>query len=154
AELFGNQANYPNSGSPERPGLLGQANGSTLFLDEIADLPQDLQSHLLRVLDSGGQYHRLGEARARRADVRVLGATGRSPDLLRQDFAARFKLRIDVPNLASRREDIPLIVRHLLSTSLLNAASEEDGGPPKPRRPSCGLMKELVLRTYRTNVRE
>jgi len=51
AELFGNVQNYPNVGMPERPGLIGQAHDSTLFLDEIGELPIDMQAHLLRVLD-------------------------------------------------------------------------------------------------------
>src|SRR5262249_52388775 len=94
AELFGTAANYPNTGSPERPGLFGQARGSTLFLDEIGELPQDLQAHLLRVLDGAGEYQRLGESRSRTADVRLIGATNRSIDALKIDFAARFKLRL------------------------------------------------------------
>ena len=59
---------YPNVGMPERPGLIGTAHESTLFLDEIAELPLALQVRVLRVLDSG-EYPRLGEASARRAPV-------------------------------------------------------------------------------------
>ncbi|HEY3496959.1 MAG TPA: sigma 54-interacting transcriptional regulator, partial [Polyangiaceae bacterium] len=66
AELFGTQRGYPNPGAPERPGLVGEAAGGTLYLDEIGELPTDQQAHLLRFLD-GGEYHRLGEARARTA---------------------------------------------------------------------------------------
>jgi hypothetical protein len=75
AELFGTARNYPNVGAPERPGLIGEADGSTLFLDEIGELPAALQAHLLRVLDAGGAYQRLGDARPRRADLRVVAAT-------------------------------------------------------------------------------
>src|SRR5262249_39430583 len=67
AELFGNVRSYPNPGTPERAGLIGQAHRSTLFLDEIAELPVSLQAHLLRVLDEG-DYQRLGEATARKSD--------------------------------------------------------------------------------------
>ncbi len=76
AELFGNLRNYPNPGTLERPGLIGQANGSTLLLDEFAELPPSLQAHLLRVLD-GGEYQRLGEAVSRRSDFRLVAATNR-----------------------------------------------------------------------------
>ncbi len=59
AELFGHARNYPNAGMPERPGVVGEAAEGTLFLDELAELPPALQTHLLRVLDSG-EYHPTG----------------------------------------------------------------------------------------------
>src|SRR5262249_38405316 len=114
AELFGNAKNYPNPGMIEREGVVGEADGSTLFLDEIGELPAALQAHLLRVLDRGGEYQRLGEPRVRRADLRVVAATNRSIDELKHDLAARLTLRVEVPSLADRREDIPLLARHLL----------------------------------------
>ena len=55
---------------PERPGVIGEADGSTLFLDEIGELSTDLQAHLLRFLDARGEYQKLGDARRRTADVR------------------------------------------------------------------------------------
>ncbi len=114
AELFGNVKDYPNPGMPERAGLVGMADQSTLFLDEIAELPEALQSHLLRVLDSGGDYQRLGEARNRRADLRLVAATNRSVGEIKHDLLARLKMRIELPGLSDRREDIPLIARHLV----------------------------------------
>ncbi|HYQ27036.1 MAG TPA: sigma 54-interacting transcriptional regulator [Polyangiaceae bacterium] len=156
AELFGNVLNYPNVGSPERPGLIGQAQGSVLFLDEIGELPHDLQAHLLRVLDSGGEYQRLGEVRARTADVRIIGATARSPEQLRLDFGARFRLRLDVPGLDERREDIALVARHLLTQGaksdplaerLFQAKGQSFGVTP-------ALMRFLVTHRYRAHVRE
>jgi len=115
AELFGTAKNYPNAGSPERVGLLGEANGSTLFLDEIGELPPEVQAHLLRVLDRDGEYQRLGESTVRRSDVRVVAATNRDASALKHDFLARFPARIAAPPLTVRREDIPLLVRHLLT---------------------------------------
>jgi DNA-binding NtrC family response regulator len=156
AELFGNVPNYPNVGSPERPGLIGQAEGSALFLDEIGELPHDLQAHLLRVLDSGGEYQRLGEARSRTADVRIIGATARSPEQLRLDFGARFRLRLDVPGLEERPEDIPLLARHLLTQCaqsdplaerFLHSKGESFGVTP-------ALVRFLVTHRYRAHVRE
>ncbi len=114
AELFGNARNYPNAGMRERNGLVGEAHGGTLFLDEIGDLPEELQAHLLRLLDAG-EYHRLGEDQAKHADVRLLGATNRGEASLKHDLAARLKLRIAVPGLNERREDLPLLARALLT---------------------------------------
>jgi DNA-binding NtrC family response regulator len=114
AELFGCAKGYPNAGTPERPGLIADADGGTLFLDEIGEMPQHLQAHLLRVLDSGGQFQRLGETRERRSDLRLVAATNRPLDALKHDFAARLAIRVVIPGLRERREDIPLLLRHLL----------------------------------------
>lgn len=113
AELFGNLRNYPNPGMAEREGLVGAATDSTLFLDEIGELPEAQQAHLLRVMD-GGEYQRLGESRARKANLRVVGATNRSESHLKPDFAARFRHRLHVPDLDARRDDVPLLAGHLL----------------------------------------
>ena len=114
AELFGNVANYPNAGMAERPGLIGEADGSTLFLDEIGELPDALQTHLLRVLDDGGEYQRLGDARRRHADLRLIAATNRPVRQLKHDLAARLRLRVHLPGLNERPEDVPLLARFLL----------------------------------------
>ena len=113
AELFGNAPSYPNAGMAERPGLVGEADGSTLFLDEIGELPVELQTHLLRLLD-GGDYQRLGDARRRTADLRVVGATNRPTGQLKADLAARFPLRVHAPGLHERRDDVMLVARHVL----------------------------------------
>ncbi len=113
AELFGNIRNYPNPGMPARPGLLGEAHGSTLYLDEVGELPHALQAHLLRVLDNG-EYQRLGEARPRVADVRFIGATNRNLGDLKHDFLGRVTHRVRVSGLNERPDDVPLLARHLL----------------------------------------
>lgn len=115
AELFGNAKNYPHSGSPERPGLVGEADGTSMFLDEIGELPEELQARLLRVLDRDGEYQRLGESKVRHSDMRVIAATNRPLDALKHDVLARFGARIEIPPLADRREDIPLLARHVLA---------------------------------------
>jgi len=161
AELFGNIAGYPNAGMPERPGLLGKAHGSTLFLDEIGEMPTDLQAHLLRVLDAG-EYQTLGDARTRVADVRLVAATNRAASDLKLDLAARFPLRIEVPSLSDRIEDVPLLARHIVRriaaedpkvaerfltpTSAGNALGEP--------RFSAELIRALVVNDYQTHVRE
>jgi DNA-binding NtrC family response regulator len=114
AEVFGNAKNYPNPGMAERRGLVGEADEGFLFLDELGELPLELQSHLLRVLDCGGEYQRLGESTSRRSDFRLLAATNRDLGQLRRDLVARLTLKIQLPALAERREDIPLLMRHLV----------------------------------------
>jgi two-component system nitrogen regulation response regulator GlnG/two-component system response regulator HydG len=118
AELFGNVKDYPNPPMPERPGLLGEASGGTLLLDELGELPQEIQAKLLRVLDDAGQYRRLGEGFARRADVRVIGATNRPVERFRGDLFARLKQRAELPRLRDRPEDIPLLAQHRLRVLL------------------------------------
>jgi len=115
AELFGNAKNYPHAGSPERPGLIGEADGTTLFLDELGELPEELQARLLRVMDRGGEYQRLGESRPRTSNLRVVAATNRPLDALKHDVLARFGARVEIPPLNERKEDVPLLVRHLLA---------------------------------------
>jgi transcriptional regulator with GAF, ATPase, and Fis domain len=156
-ELFGNAKNYPNPGTPERPGLFGQALDSSLFLDEIAELPQALQTHLLRVLDRG-EYQRLGEAQSRHANVRLIGATNR-PALLRSDLAARFKIGIHSPGFDERREDIPFLV-HVSLRSMASARASSalrffpnEDLEDEPRV-SLALMLMLVRRRYVTHFRE
>jgi two-component system nitrogen regulation response regulator GlnG/two-component system response regulator HydG len=159
AELFGNAKNYPNPGTPEREGIIGEADGTTLFLDEIGELPSALQAHLLRVLDRGGEYQRLGESRIRRADLRVVAATNRAVAELKHDFAARFTLRVEVPALSDRLADVPLLIRHVL----VHAAAGNDeirrrfcevtalGVEP---RVAAALVDRLLRHSFRTNTRE
>jgi DNA-binding NtrC family response regulator len=155
AELFGNAKGYPNPGMAERKGMIGAADGGTLFLDEFADLPAGAQAHVLRVLD-GGQYHRLGEDKARHSQFRLVAATNRPESSLRADVLARFDFRIETPELAERREDIPLIALQLLRSMLLDNRDLQTrffsaAGVP---RLSEGFARRLVQRAYRANVRE
>jgi DNA-binding NtrC family response regulator len=160
AELFGNAKNYPHAGSPERGGVVGEAEGGTLFLDEIGELPHSLQGHLLRLLDRDGEYQRLGEARSRRADVRLVAATNRPLDALKHDLAARFSARVSIPPLAARRADIPLLVRHILRRFAVETPSlvarlfdENDGAPPEPRiEPE--LIDALLRHAFTHHLRE
>jgi two-component system nitrogen regulation response regulator GlnG/two-component system response regulator HydG len=155
AELFGNAPNYPNAGMAERPGLVGDADGSTLFLDEIGELPSELQSHLLRLLDCG-DYQRLGDARRRTADLRVVAATNRPPAQLKPDLAARFVLRVRTPGLHERREDVPLVARHLLRTLArgTDALAERLRARAGEPRLSCELAVTLGHHLYTLHVRE
>jgi DNA-binding NtrC family response regulator len=160
AELFGNAKNYPNPGMTERAGLIGQADGGTLFLDEIAELPFDQQAHLLRVLDGDGEYQRLGDPEARRSSFILVAATNREVGALKHDVAARFPLRVELPSLDARREDIPLLVRHLLL--LAAKRSPQIGGRFVFGRPGGraevrvdpALVEALLGKSYETNIRE
>lgn len=156
AELFGSARNYPNVGSPERPGLVGEADGSSLFLDEIGELPVALQAHLLRLLDQGGEYQRLGESKLRRADLRLIAATNRAPESLKHDFLARLTSRVALPGLDERPDDVPL----LFSAALRRAAVDNpavysrffgaDGLP----RVHPDLIEALVRHRYTLHIRE
>ena len=144
---------------PERNGLIGAADGGTLFLDEIGELPGELQAHLLRVLDARGEYHRLGEATPRRSDFRLVAATNRERSSLKHDLASRLAVDVHAPSLAERREDIPLLARHLVlrlaerspaAAGRFVAATAE--GPTV--KLSAALVEHLLRRSYPGNVRE
>jgi two-component system response regulator HydG len=159
AELFGNVRNYPNPGMADRAGLIGEAHGGFLFLDEIGELPNELQARLLRVLDSGGEYQRLGESTPRHSDFRLLAATNRDPGQLKHDLLARLTVRIELPPLAQRREDIPLLVRHLVLLAA-DKSPEVAGrfvGPRGERRTEVRvdamLIDELLRRDHVGNTR-
>jgi DNA-binding NtrC family response regulator len=159
AELFGNAKNYPNPGMAERAGLLGEAHDSTLFLDEIGELSTTAQAHLLRVMDQG-DYQRLGEAKQRRSDFRLIAATNREPSALKQDFAARFPLRVRLPGLNERLEDVPLLLRRILlrlceaSDGLVDRFFEMRHGAVAEPRVEPELVEWLMRHRYTTHVRE
>ena len=159
AELFGNAKNYPNPGMAERAGLVGESSEGTLFLDEIGELSLELQSHLLRVLDAG-EYQRLGDVLTRRSDFRLVAATNRDPRLLKHDLLARFVGRVDLPGLDERREDVPLLARHLLLRAANRSPelaghfiARSESGYAYPRL-DPSLVMRLLRRSYATNVRE
>jgi DNA-binding NtrC family response regulator len=157
AELFGHARNYPNAGMPERQGLVGEAAGATLFLDEIGELSSTMQTHLLRVLDRG-EYQRLGDSKLLVSDFRLIAATN-DPTRLRHDFAARLKLSIEMPTLNERLEDVPLLVVHSLrkiaaSNPDLRTRLFSDGDLSVEPSVAIAFIDALVRRSYRTNVRE
>ena len=159
AELFGNVKNYPNAGMPARPGLVGEADGSTLFLDEFAEMPEAMQAHLLRFLETQ-EYRPVGEAKYRHAEVTVIAATNRELSRIKHDILARFPFRIEVPGLEDRREDIPLLVYHLLPHKMARRDSSiperffDRGDGRDTPRVTIELMAWLVTHSYDTHVRE
>jgi two-component system nitrogen regulation response regulator GlnG len=123
SELFGHEKGAFTGAHERRIGRFEQANGGTLFLDEIGDMPAELQTRLLRVL-SEGKFYRVGGREQVNVDVRVLAATNQDLEKrvangqFREDLYHRLNvIRIDIPSLRQRREDIPLLVKHFLSAS-------------------------------------
>jgi DNA-binding NtrC family response regulator len=120
SELFGHVKGAFTDAKADRVGRFEMADGGALFLDEIANVPTNLQPKLLRVLETG-EFERVGSSRTRRADVRVLSATNAdvrqevASGRFRQDLLFRLNtIEIQVPPLRERREDIPLLADHFL----------------------------------------
>src|ERR671929_259058 len=123
SELFGHERGAFTGAQAMRRGRFEQAEGGTLFLDEIGDMPPDLQTRLLRVL-SDGQFYRVGGHTPLAANVRVIAATHQELEsrvkqgLFREDLYHRLNvIRLRLPLLRERREDIPLLARHFLAKS-------------------------------------
>src|SRR5690606_33036198 len=123
SELFGHEKGAFTDARENRAGLFELAEGGTIFLDEIGDLPLELQSKLLIVVEQG-TYRRLGGSKERRAHARVVAATNH--DLARQVEAGRFRadlyyrlnaLTITIPPLREREGDALLIARSLLKVA-------------------------------------
>jgi two-component system response regulator AtoC len=151
-ELFGHVPGAFTGATKGASGLFEEADGGTLFIDEIGEMSLDLQKAFLRVLESG-EFKRLGEARSRRADVRVIAATNRelatdvADGRFRQDLYYRLNVfTLTVPPLRERREDIPLLVDHYLRRK----------GPHRgpPRRVADEAMATLLAHDWPGNVRE
>jgi len=121
SELFGHVRGAFTDAKADRVGRFELADGSTLFLDEIANVPSSQQAKLLRVIETG-EFERVGSSRTRKVDVRIVSAT--NADLAAEVEAGRFRqdllfrlntIEIVLPPLRDRREDIPLLARHFLA---------------------------------------
>ncbi len=120
SELFGHVKGAFTDAKSDRVGRFEMAEGGTLFLDEIANISPNLQSKLLRALETG-EFERVGSSRPRRADVRIFSATNANLETevaegrFRQDLLFRLNtIEIRLPALRDRREDIPLLAAHFL----------------------------------------
>ncbi len=120
SELFGYKRGAFTDAKTDKPGLITKAEGGTIFLDEIGDLPPETQVKLLRLLQER-EYHPLGSVDTRQADVRVVAATNRdlsslvSQGQFRDDLYFRLAVvRLSIPPLSERRQDIPLLIEHFI----------------------------------------
>jgi len=130
SELFGHERGAFTGAQTMRRGRFEQAEGGTLFLDEIGDMPFDLQTRLLRVL-SDGHFYRVGGHDSLKSNVRVIAATHQNLEtrvaegLFREDLFHRLNvIRLRLPSLRERREDIPLLARHFMQTSAKSLGME------------------------------
>ncbi|MDQ8935565.1 nitrogen regulation protein NR(I) [Acinetobacter rudis] len=144
-ELFGHEKGAFTGANTQRQGRFEQANGGTLFLDEIGDMPFETQTRLLRVL-ADGEFYRVGGHIPVRVDVRIVAATHQ--DLEKQVQAGRFRedlyhrlnvIRIHIPKLVNRAEDIPMLAQHFLA----RAGKELDVSPKILRQETQDYMKQL-----------
>ena len=153
SELFGHERGAFTGAQSLRRGRFEQAEGGTLFLDEIGDMPAELQTRLLRVL-SDGTFYRVGGHQSIRANVRVIAATNQDLEsrvregLFREDLYHRLNvIRLRLPSLRERREDIPLLARHFLAKSARELGVEV-------KRLSDSAMGYLSARDLPGNVRQ
>ena len=153
SEFFGHVRGAFTGALKDRAGRFEAADGGTLFLDEIGEIPLELQSRLLRVLQEG-TYERVGEERTRKVDVRIIAATNR--DLKKEAEQGRFRedlyyrlnvFPIDVAPLRKRKEDIGPLAMHFLE------AARKKMNRPKARLTTAGLL-ELQQYDWPGNIRE
>ncbi len=119
-ELFGHKKGAFTGAVADRPGLFEEADGGTIFLDEITNTTQNFQVKLLRVIQEG-EFRRVGESRGRKVNVRIISATNK--DLAGEVKAGRFRedlyyrlnvVNIHIPALRERKEDIPILAEYFL----------------------------------------
>ena len=146
SELFGHEVGAFTGAARRHAGRFEQAAGGTLFLDEIGDMPLPLQTRLLRVL-AAGEFYRVGGRELIRADARVIAATHQDLEakVTRGEFRADLLHRLDVvrlhlPPLRERREDIPLMAEQFLARAGASA-----GAPGKRFSPAAlGALRDYA----------
>ena len=153
SELFGHERGAFTGAQTMRRGRFEQAEGGTLFLDEIGDMPAELQTRLLRVL-SDGNFYRVGGHQPIKANVRVIAATHQNMEervrqgLFREDLFHRLNvIRLRLPPIRERREDIPMLAKHFIALSAQELGVE-------PKRLSDATLKYLQSLDFPGNVRQ
>ena len=153
SELFGHERGAFTGATTTRRGRFEQAEGGTLFLDEIGDMPAELQTRLLRVL-SDGNFYRVGGHQPIKANVRIIAATHQNLDervkqgLFREDLFHRLNvIRLRLPPLRERREDIPLLAKYFLQKSAHELGIEQ-------KIFSNAALQYLMAQDFPGNVRQ
>ena len=153
SELFGHERGSFTGAQSMRRGRFEQAEGGTLFLDEIGDMPSDLQVRMLRVL-ADGEYYRVGGHAPLKANVRIIAATHQNLEervrqgLFREDLLHRLNVvRLRLPPLRERSEDVAPLARHFLQKSARELAVE-------PKLLTDEALKVLATFAFPGNVRQ
>ena len=153
SELFGHERGSFTGAQQQRRGRFEQAEGGTLFLDEIGDMPAELQTRLLRVL-SDGTFYRVGGHQQIKANVRIIAATHQNLEqrvregAFREDLFHRLNvIRLRLPSLRERAEDIPLLTRHFLAHSAQQLGVE-------PKRIADDALAHISRLDFAGNVRQ
>ena len=153
SELFGYERGAFTGATRQHRGKFEEANGGTIFLDEIADIPLSVQTKLLRVIQEK-QFNRLGSNLSLKVDVRIIAATHRnleamvSEEKFREDLYYRLNVfPITLPSLRERLDDIPLLAEHLLEKHQSLARQPKKGFSPS-------VIHDMMNYEWRGNVRE
>ncbi len=153
SELFGHERGAFTGATQQRIGRFELANGGTIFLDEVSELPVDTQVKLLRVLQEG-EFERVGSSRTIKVDVRVIAASNRNLQEVVRSGAFRadlfYRLNVfplEVPALRDRREDIPLLVNFFLGKFGKSLGKEIRGA-------AQASMERLLQYSWPGNIRE
>jgi two-component system response regulator HydG len=154
SELFGHVRGAFTGAVADHEGLFATADGGTLLLDEIGELPMPLQAKLLRVLEAG-TLRPVGSTRERTVDVRILAATHRdlrravAEGAFREDLLYRLDvLALEIPPLRHRRDDLPLLVEQFLAESLARHPKAQAQGFSRE------ALRKLIAHPWPGNVRE
>lgn len=153
SELFGHKAGAFTGANRDKKGLLEEADHGTLFMDEIGEMPADLQAKLLRVIESG-EFIKVGGTKTIKVDVRIIAATHRNlkkevaQGSFREDLFYRLHVfTIHLPSLRERTEDIPDLANHFLQQLISKTNSPA-------RSISKSFYKALQQHAWKGNIRE
>ncbi|WP_373550371.1 sigma-54-dependent transcriptional regulator [Haliscomenobacter sp.] len=153
SELFGHKAGAFTGAIKDKKGLLEEAHEGTLFLDEIGEMPLELQTKLLRVLENG-EFLKVGQTKTQKVDVRIIAATNRNLEQdsnngqFRMDLYYRLAtFAIHLPSLNERPEDIPLLVQHFMEQFSQKLNKKISSAHPD-------FLKALQQHQWRGNIRE
>lgn len=153
SQLFGHIKGSFTGANSDKTGFIGQASGGSLLLDEIGEMPIDLQPKLLRVLQEK-VYYRVGSDKPQEADFRLICSTNRKPfeaikdGNLREDLYYRINtIEIEIPPLRDRMEDVPMLAEHFLQVYA-------DKYKKKDLEFSQNAYNQMLNYTWRGNVRE